>query len=129
MQTVQINRLSHSFATSYFDAQTAHDGLGKVLTSRVVPEPEWGCNFVDLVALLPEASIGIHEHGMDDSEIYIVISGEGEMTLAGEVFKVSQGFVLINPPGGRHALRNTGQSLLKLAVLDIPGPQGREHEQ
>ena len=30
MQTVQINRLSHSFATSYFDAQTAHDGLGKV---------------------------------------------------------------------------------------------------
>ncbi|MBU0801269.1 MAG: hypothetical protein KKA05_09735 [Alphaproteobacteria bacterium] len=83
MQTVQINRLSHSFATSYFDAQTAHDGLGKVLTSRVVPEPEWGCNFVDLVALLPEASIGIHEHGMDDSEIYIVISGEGEMTLAG----------------------------------------------
>ncbi|MFL7961028.1 cupin [Pseudomonas brassicacearum] len=120
MHTVPINRLSHSFATSYFDAQTAHEGQGTVLTSRVVPGPEWGCNFMDLVALLPKASIGIHEHGMDDSEIYIIISGEGEMTLAGKVFKVDPGFVLINPPGGRHALRNIGHALLKLVVLDIP---------
>ncbi|PBQ09417.1 cupin domain-containing protein [Pseudomonas syringae] len=120
MRTVPINRLSHSFATSYFDAQTAHEGQGTVLTSRVVPEPEWGCNFMDLVALLPKASIGIHEHGMDDSEIYIIISGEGEMTLAGKVFKVDPGFVLINPPGGRHALRNIGHAFLKMVVLDIP---------
>lgn len=120
MHTVPMSLLSHSFTTSYFDAQTAHEGLGTVLTSRVVPEPEWGCNFMDLVVLLPEASIGIHEHGMGDSEIYIIISGEGEMTLAGKIFGVNQGFVLINPPGGRHGLRNIGHTLLKLVVLDIP---------
>ncbi|CAI8893008.1 cupin domain-containing protein [Pseudomonas soli] len=128
MHTVPITRLSRSFATSYFDAQTAHEGQGTVLTSRVVPSPEWGCNFIDLVALLPEATIGMHEHTMEDSEIYIVISGDGEMTLADKVFKVEQGCVLINPPGGRHALRNIGRSLLKLVVLDMPSPSGKENE-
>lgn len=119
MHTFVINQLRHKFSTSYFDAQTAHGGHGVVLTSRVV-QNRLGCNFVDLVALLSESSIGIHQHGTHDLEIYIIISGEGEMTLANQIFEVSQGFVLINPPGGIHALRNTGHTLLKLVVLDIP---------
>lgn len=128
MHTTLITHLRHSFATSYFDAQSAHEGLGSVLASRVVPRPEWGCNFIDLVALLPEATIGLHKHGMEDSEIYIVMSGSGEMTLAGKVFQVEQGCVLINPPGGQHALRNIGQSLLRLIVLDLPSSSGRNYE-
>ena len=119
MHTFAINRLSHRFKTSYFDAQRAHAGDGVVLTSRVV-QNSLGCNFVDLVALLPESSIGIHRHGTQDAEIYIIISGKGEITLAEQVFEVDQDFVLINPPGGIHALRNIGQTLLKLVVLDIP---------
>jgi quercetin dioxygenase-like cupin family protein len=120
MHTFTIGLQSYSFKNSYFDAQTAHGGDGVVLTSRVVQEPKFGCNFVDLVVLQPESSIGIHRHDIQDSEIYIIISGQGEMTLGGQVFEVSQGSVLINPPGGIHALRNIGDTFLKLVVLDIP---------
>lgn len=68
----------------------------------------------------PGTSIGLHTHTRDNEEFYIVISGSGQMQLEDELFEVSAGHVIVNQPGGTHALRNTGDTELRLVVIEIP---------
>ncbi|WP_343476546.1 cupin domain-containing protein [Pseudomonas aeruginosa] len=113
--------LRHAFERCRFDAQVAHDGVGRVFACRALSGAIGiGLNFLDFVGIPPGCSIGRHRHGPSDSEIYIVVSGSGEMLLDGERFAVEPGAVLINTPQGEHELRNTGTTLLKLVVIDIP---------
>jgi mannose-6-phosphate isomerase-like protein (cupin superfamily) len=47
------------------------------------------------------------------------VSGRGWMEVDGEMFAVSPGYVIVNPPGGSHALFNPGPGELRLVVVEL----------
>src|SRR5262245_55952999 len=86
MATVQC----FSFANSKFLATVAHGGRGEILFARVNHhEPRSGCNWIDLTVLSAGTSIGLHTHGPRDEEIYVVVSGQGRMSLGADTFVTS----------------------------------------
>ena len=109
-----------SFTDGNLKPTVAHGGRGEITFARIRDRvPGSGCNWLDMSVLPPGASIGVHTHGLDDEEIYIVITGRGRMTLGSESFVVEAGDVVINPPGGTHALENVGDEDLRLFVIDV----------
>jgi mannose-6-phosphate isomerase-like protein (cupin superfamily) len=99
----------------------AHDGEGMIRFARIVDRTglAGSCNFIDLAELPPGSSVGSHTHAGSEEEFYLVLSGTGEMTRNGEVFQVEAGDLIRNPPGGTHALRNTGSQALKIFVFEL----------
>ncbi len=100
----------------------AHSGSDYIFTKRVRDTMGTGINFVDLTIVPAGSDIGVHTHQADNEEIYIVISGHGVMAVDGEEFPVGPGHVIINRPGGTHALRNTGDTELRMVVVEVPVP-------
>lgn len=74
--------------------------------------------------LAPGQSTTPHFHRRSE-EIYYILSGEGQMRLAGEVRQVGGGDAIAIPPGVVHRLTNTGAEVLKLLCCCAPG---YEHE-
>jgi mannose-6-phosphate isomerase-like protein (cupin superfamily) len=109
------------FESLAYEQVIAHDGSLPILFKRVA---EWArgsaCNFIDFSIIPPGADIGLHTHNPDNEEIYIVISGRGIMHLDGEEFEVGPGHVIVNRPGGTHALKNPGDAELRLVVVEVP---------
>lgn len=56
-------------------------------------------------------------------EIYFILSGNGEMFLDGESFKVTAGDTILIKPGKRHCIKNTGNSDLKILCSCSPAYQ------
>ena len=54
-------------------------------------------------------------------EIYYILSGEGEMTLADERRQVGPGDAIAIPPGQVHTIRNTGSVTLIFLCCCAPG--------
>ena len=110
-----------SFTGGWYTSKIAHAGYKEVLTFRALANRgDLGCNYIDLVALEPNTSIGLHRHGPHDTEIYVIVQGMGEMTIEDETLVVTTGDVVVNPPNGTHGLVNVGKTLLKLVVIDVP---------
>ena len=101
----------------------AHGGLGEIAFARLFRHHEFAApiSFVDYAVIPPGASIGEHRHGGNE-EIYLVLEGEGEMTLDGARFPVGPGSVVVNRPGGVHGLRNTGRGDLRIFVVEVRLP-------
>ncbi|HEU4557806.1 MAG TPA: cupin domain-containing protein [Longimicrobium sp.] len=99
----------------------AHDGEGEVWFTRVATAAglRGACNFIDFTTVPPGASIGEHSHAADQEEFYLVLAGSGRMLCGGESFDVTAGDLVRNPPGGTHALRNTGAGPLRLFVFEL----------
>jgi mannose-6-phosphate isomerase-like protein (cupin superfamily) len=99
----------------------AHGGEGTIGFHRVAAAAELAgaCNFIDLAVLPPGASIGPHRHADDEEEFYLVLEGTGTMRREEEEFPVRPGDLVRNPPGGAHALRNTGSRPLRLFVFEV----------
>jgi mannose-6-phosphate isomerase-like protein (cupin superfamily) len=99
----------------------AHGGEGLIRFARVVERTglAGACNFIDLAELPPGTSVGSHTHAGSEEEFYLILTGTGEMTRNGEVFQVQAGDLIRNPPGGTHALRNTGSEALKIFVFEL----------
>jgi uncharacterized RmlC-like cupin family protein len=112
-----------SFSDAPFETIVAHSGRGEIHVAPVVDRgPNPGCLFLHLDVMPPGSSIGMHTHGEDDEEIYIVIEGSGRMIVDGASFRVGPGDVVINPTGGAHGLDNDGESPLRLIVVDVGTP-------
>ncbi|MGI9205031.1 MAG: cupin domain-containing protein [Woeseiaceae bacterium] len=115
---------SFSFHDSTFDDVVAHDGIGTIQTVRVADKGKYrGLNFIDLTIIPPGSTIGLHTHGAHDEEVYVVISGCGQMSMGREEFPVKSGDVIVNPAGGTHGLRNIGDEPVRIVVLDVPAPE------
>lgn len=99
----------------------AHGGEGRIGFHRIASAAELAgaCNFIDLAVLPPGASIGLHRHAEDEEEFYLVLEGAGMMRREGEEFAVGPGDLVRNPPGGAHALRNTGDGPLRIFVFEV----------
>ncbi len=62
-----------------------------------------------------------HEHYHATSEeIYFMLSGEAEMWVEGETFRVRQGDSVALLPGNRHKIRNTGNTELVFLCICVP---------
>jgi len=108
-----------SFDWCSFDRVFAHGGKRKISFARALKRARGPIRFIDLSVLGPGADIGIHTHQSDNEELYVVLSGVGRMSLDGREFEVGPGHVVLNHPGGTHALRNTGEGELRIVVLEI----------
>jgi mannose-6-phosphate isomerase-like protein (cupin superfamily) len=99
----------------------AHGGEGLIRFVRVAERQQLagGCNFIDLAELPPGTSVGLHTHAGSEEEFYLVLAGTGEMTRNGQVFPVTAGDLIRNPPAGSHSLRNTGTDTLKIFVFEL----------
>ena len=109
-----------TFEDTVFNKEIAHFGSDLILTKRVLQSSDLGANFVDLTIVPVGSDIGLHTHEMDNQEIYIIISGQGTMRVEDSEFPVGPGHVVVNRPGGTHALKNTGDMDLKLVVIEVP---------
>ncbi|MEA5504483.1 cupin domain-containing protein [Halotia wernerae UHCC 0503] len=64
------------------------------------------------------------EHGHDEEETFIIVSGEGEMTVDGETKEVSKGDVIYLPPFSHHTLKNTSSTeVLEMICIWWSGEQ------
>jgi mannose-6-phosphate isomerase-like protein (cupin superfamily) len=114
-------RRHYTFQDAMLEPTVAHEGVGQILTRRVEGgDPSQGANFIDLTILPPGASIGVHRHGPDNEELYIVVSGHGRMLLDGKEFDVGPGDVVVNSALGQHALCNLGSEPIRLVVVEVP---------
>ena len=101
------------------DLPNCHDGVGvlKNITLFSGQDFQSPLRFLNYTVLPPETSIGLHTHG-NDEEIYIVLEGEGQMSLDGAIFPVQAGSVILNRPYGSHGLKNTGSDEMKVLVFE-----------
>src|SRR5438874_242820 len=107
-----------SFGSAKLTSVVAHRGRRPILAARVLERsPREPIRFIDLVVVPPRAGIGLHTHGLDDEELYIVIDGAALVTMDGQVSRVSAGDVLVNRPGGSHGLENDGDLPLRMVVV------------
>ena len=114
-----------SFGAPGFESQVAHGGTAPILTRRIFRGDDASpCRFVDLSVLPGGADIGLHTHGFDNHELYVIVAGHGRMHLDGEDFDVGPGDVIVNRPGGTHGLRNVSGTELRLVVVEVAAKEG-----
>ena len=77
---------------------------------------------VHINVLLPKGPRGrVHRHSVSDN-VYIVKSGEGELTIEGKTHRIVTDDVVFIPAGARHSLSN--ESGEKLVIYEIYAPAG-----
>ena len=77
---------------------------------------------VHINVLLPKGPRGrVHRHSVSDN-VYIVKSGEGELTFEGTAHRIVADDVVFIPAGARHALSNV--STENLVIYEIYAPAG-----
>ncbi|NQZ90418.1 MAG: cupin domain-containing protein [Colwellia sp.] len=96
----------------------SHGGHGTIEIQKVFPRKDlkgaW--DFALRVTMSPNSSMGLHEHG-EDEEMYIILSGEGLMTIEGEEQRVGKGDMILNKPYGTHGLFNDSNQELELLII------------
>ena len=113
------------YALRRFESVVAHDGTAPILFQRLVDRAMGSAaNFIDASIVPVGAAIGIHTHTFDNEEVYIVLSGRGQMHVDGHEIDVTTGDVIVNRPGGTHGLTNTGDEDLRLIVIEVPVHEG-----
>ena len=65
-------------------------------------------------ALHQGSAIGYHLQTED--EVYYIVSGEGEMKMNDQTFKVKEGDAILTRPGSSHGLRPTGNKDLVVII-------------
>jgi len=103
-----------------YELQSIHDGKGRGKNALVFDAADFDTplKFTRYVEMEPGSSIGVHPHG-ENEEVYVVLSGNGVMSVNDESQSVKPGDVILNKPGWRHGLANTSQEPLKLFVFEV----------
>ena len=100
--------------------QSIHGGKGVGKNARVFEAADFDTplKFINYVEMEPGSSIGIHRHG-ENEEVYVVLSGNGMMTVNDERRAVKAGDIILNKPGWQHGLENVSDQTLKLFVFEV----------
>lgn len=99
-------------------AENSHDGVGSIEIQKIFRRKDFSgaWDFALRVVMPPNTSMGIHEHGKDE-EMYIILKGEGLMTIEDKEHRISEGDMILNRPGGRHGLFNDGTGEIDLLII------------
>ena len=90
-----------------------------VLKGKVFVGPEIGLTGSELSfqTLVPGQDSGfLHTHKTHE-ELYIILKGEGQYQVDGEIFPVSEGTIIRVAPDGKRALKNTGCENLTMLCI------------
>jgi mannose-6-phosphate isomerase-like protein (cupin superfamily) len=114
--STRVERLQDLMRTVHND----HGGYGALHVYRAYDRARSssGVAFIDLVVLPPGSSIGVHQHG-DDRETYVILRGNGVMSIDGATASVRSGDLIRNGHNARHGLFNSGSEDLHLLVFEI----------
>ena len=80
--------------------------------------------YVDHLILTPGSSEGLHRHA-SVGEVYYVVGGDGQVTVAGESAAIRTGDGIPVPPDQAHAFANTGAQDLELMIIGIATEKGK----
>jgi len=87
---------------------------GKVFAGQAVGATGSELSFQTLV---PGQDSGfLHTHKTHE-ELYIILKGEGEYQVDGDIFPVSEGTIIRVAPDGKRALKNTGSDNLTMLCI------------
>ena len=87
---------------------------GKVFAGQAVGATGSELSFQTLV---PGQDSGfLHTHKTHE-ELYIILKGEGEYQVDGEIFPVGEGTIIRVAPDGKRALKNTGKENLTMLCI------------
>ena len=64
----------------------------------------------------PGASVGSHQHLTED-EVYIILSGEGELDDGNTTTQITAGDAILTGKGESHAVKNTGTEPLEIIAV------------
>lgn len=98
----------------------SHGGVGKVELYEIWSQVDFKSNmdFFDRVVVPPNSTIGYHQHG-ENEEMYIILEGEGTMTIDDKTVVIRKGDMILNPKGGKHGLRNNSGSNIDILIVQI----------
>ena len=102
-----------------------HGGKGLVGFRVIWDWRDFRNNYGFLIhCLIPaSASVGYHRHdGLE--EVYIVMNGNGQITVDGETVNVSPGDAVLNRLGGAHGIYNNTQENLEVLAVSVSMEKG-----
>lgn len=99
---------------------SSHQGVGQVRSVKLFGEEDYESKlrFFYYMELPPGTSIGYHTHKNTNEEVYVIIEGEGVMSVNGEERGVKPGDVVLNKPGWSHGLENRSEGVVKVLVYE-----------
>ena len=90
----------------------------KILGERVCnPEERKNFHYVHRTTLPVGGKVGEHPH-VGNEQFYLVMEGEGIVTLCGEEFPVKPWSIALIRSGGSHGIRNTGSMPLTYVCVE-----------
>lgn len=105
--------------TSLEQAPTLRRGDG---VESAIVHSEWDDPETDLTAtwvrVEPAAAQAVHSH--DPEQVYVIVAGEGLMTVDGEERPVSAGDLIHVPSNADHGIENTGGETLEYVSAATP---------
>ncbi|WP_051189371.1 cupin domain-containing protein [Daejeonella oryzae] len=111
--------MKYSFEDQDYNFEIAHNGNAPIYSLRVATlSSNFAFNFLDFVKMPVASTIGKHTHFTDSQEIYIIISGNGEMIVNEKNYIVKKGDVIVNPIGGTHQIKNMGSEEICFVVIE-----------
>ncbi len=98
----------------------SHSGRGVVDLYEIWGNSDFESNvdFMDRVVVPPNSTIGYHQHG-NNEEMYIVLDGQGTMTMGNVSIAVKKGDMILNPAYGEHGLVNDSDSDIDLLIIQV----------
>jgi len=99
---------------------SSHGGKGSVDLYEIWQSSDFksDVDFMDRVVIPPGTTVGTHRHGSNE-EMYIVLDGEGTMTIENESVAIKKGDMILNPAHGEHGLVNDSNADIELLVIQI----------
>ena len=106
---------SNEFGSALAKSHHCHVTIqGKVFAGQAVGATGSEFSFQTLV---PGQDSGfLHTHKTHE-ELYIILKGEGQYQVDGEIFPVSEGTIVRVAPDGKRALKNTGSENLTMLCI------------
>ena len=99
--------------------EAIHGGIGEIKRRNLFSSNSNLPVNIEIWELKEGVTEGNHTHGNDRplEEIYYFLSGNGEMTIAGDVVTVGPDDAVMVPPRVEHDIRNTGVGALKVMII------------
>lgn len=98
---------------------------GKVFVGQALQATGSELSFQVLVP--NQDSVFFHTHKTHE-ELYLILKGEGEYQVDGEIFSVSEGSIIRVAPNGKRALKNTGKDEMLMLCIQYKANSFAEND-